>query len=153
MKHNEANERIKRAYRLHMKAARGLSDATIDVASAAIHRFEEDSAFRPFNKFHFEQAIAFRRRLDGARNERTAQPISKSTALQVLTALRGWVALALRLTMCSIISRKFARTVSFNDIKSLCGLPPTPPTRSSRASAGARFSDDDRARIRQGSSR
>ena len=45
MKHNEENERIKRAYRLHMKAARGLSDASIDVASAAIHRFEENSAF------------------------------------------------------------------------------------------------------------
>ena len=55
MKHNEENERIKRAYRLHIKAARGLSDASIDVASAAIHRFEENSAFRPFKKFHFEQ--------------------------------------------------------------------------------------------------
>lgn len=56
MKHNEQNERIKRAYRLHLKAARGLSDASIDVASAAIHRFEETTAFRPFKKFHFEQA-------------------------------------------------------------------------------------------------
>jgi integrase len=90
MKHNEENERIKRAYRLHLKAARGLSDASIDVASAAIHRFEEDSAFRPFKKFHFEQAIAFRRRLDDARNERTGRPISKATALQVLTALRAF---------------------------------------------------------------
>ena len=94
MKHNEENERIKRAYRLHLKAARGLYDASIDVATAAIHRFEESTAFRSFKKFHFEQAIAFRRRLDDARNERTGKPISKATALQVLNALRasffGW---------------------------------------------------------------
>lgn len=90
MKHNEQNERIKRAYRLHLKAARGLSDASIDVATAAIHRFEECSAFRPLKKFHFEQAIAFRRRLDEARNERTGNPISKATALQVLNSLRAF---------------------------------------------------------------
>jgi integrase len=90
MKHNEENERIKRAYRLHLKAARGLSDASIDVASAAIHRFEESAAFRPFKKFHFEQAIAFRRRLDDARNVRTGNPISKATALQVLNSLRAF---------------------------------------------------------------
>jgi len=90
MKHNEENERIKRAYRLHLKAARGLNDSSIDVATAAIHRFEESTAFRPFKKFHFEQAIAFRRRLDEARNERTGNPISKATALQVLNALRAF---------------------------------------------------------------
>jgi hypothetical protein len=45
MNHNEQNERIKRAYRLRLKAARGLSDASIDVASAAIHRFEESTSF------------------------------------------------------------------------------------------------------------
>jgi integrase/recombinase XerD len=90
MKHNEQNERIKRAYRLHLRAARGLSDASIDVASAAIHRFEEATGFRPFKKFHFEQAIAFRRRLDEARNERTGNPISKATALQVLNSLRAF---------------------------------------------------------------
>jgi integrase/recombinase XerD len=90
MKHNEQNERVKRAYRLHLKAARGLSDASLDVASAAIHRFEESTAFRPFKKFHFEQAIAFRRRLDDARNERTGNSLSKATALQVLNALRAF---------------------------------------------------------------
>lgn len=90
MKHNEENERIKRAYRLHLKAARGLNEASIDVATAAIHRFEESTAFRPFKKFHFEQAVAFRRRLDDARNERTGHPISKATALQVLNALRAF---------------------------------------------------------------
>jgi len=59
MKHNEESERIKRAYRLHLKAARGLNDASIDVATAAVHRFRESTGFR-FKKFHFEQAVAFR---------------------------------------------------------------------------------------------
>jgi site-specific recombinase XerD len=90
MKYNEQNERINRAYRLHLKAARGLSDASVDVASAAIHRFEESTALRTFKKFHFEQAIAFRRRLDDAWNERTGHPISKVTALQVLNSLRAF---------------------------------------------------------------
>jgi integrase len=90
MKHNEENERIKRTYRLHLKAARGLNDASVDVATAAIHRFEKSTAFRSFKKYHFEQAVAFRRRLEDARNERTRQPISKATALQILNALRAF---------------------------------------------------------------
>jgi integrase/recombinase XerD len=90
MKHNEENERIKRAYRLHLKAARGLNDASIDVATAAVHRFEESTGFRSFKKFHFEQAVAFRRKLEDARNQRTGKPISKATALQVLNALRAF---------------------------------------------------------------
>jgi hypothetical protein len=90
MKHNEENERIKRTYRLHLTAARGLSDASVDVATAAIHRFEVSTRFRSFKKFHFEQAVAFRRTLEDARNERTGRPISKATALQVLNALRSF---------------------------------------------------------------
>jgi site-specific recombinase XerD len=73
-----------------LKAARGLNDASIDVATAAIHRFEDSTAFRSFKKFHVEQAIAFRRRLEDARNGRTGKPISKATALQVLNALRAF---------------------------------------------------------------
>jgi hypothetical protein len=76
-KHNSENERIKRAYRLHLKAARGLSVASIDVATAAIHRFEDSVGFRSrsFKKFHVEQAIAFRRRLDEAVSAREVKPL------------------------------------------------------------------------------
>jgi integrase len=90
MRHNEENERIKRGYRLHLKAARGLNDGSIDVATAAIHRFEVSTSFRSFKRFHYEQALAFRRRLEDARNERTGKPISKATALQILNALRSF---------------------------------------------------------------
>ena len=65
-KHNAENERIKRTYFTHLKAARGLSEASIDAAAKAIHRFESSTGFRSFKKFHIEQAIAFRRRLDEA---------------------------------------------------------------------------------------
>src|SRR5262245_22621814 len=89
-KHNPENERIKRAYRQHLKAARGLADASIDVATAAIHRFEASIDFRSFKKFHVEQAIAFRRRLDDAVSAREGKPLSKSTILQTLNALRSF---------------------------------------------------------------
>jgi hypothetical protein len=59
MKHNEENERIKRAYRLHLKAARGLSDASVDVAIAAIHRFEESTRFRSFKNFTLSRRLRF----------------------------------------------------------------------------------------------
>ena len=39
---------------------------------------------------YFEQAVAFRRRLEDAQNERTGKPISKATALQILNALRAF---------------------------------------------------------------
>jgi hypothetical protein len=73
-RHNPENERIKRAYRYHLQAGRGLSEASVDVATGAIHRFEESIGFRSFKKFHFEQAIAFRRKLDEATSIRDGKP-------------------------------------------------------------------------------
>jgi integrase/recombinase XerD len=78
-KHNAENERIKRAYFIHLKAARGLSEPSIDAIAKAIHRFEAITDFRSFKKFHIEQVIAFRRRLDGAVSEREGKPLSKAT--------------------------------------------------------------------------
>jgi site-specific recombinase XerD len=88
-KHNSENERIKRMYFTHLKAARGLSEASIDAVAKAIHRFESSTGFRSLKKFHVEQAIAFRRRLDEAVSEREGKPLSKATVLQTLNALRG----------------------------------------------------------------
>ena len=87
-KHNAENERIKRAYFTHLKAARGLNEASIDSAAKAIHRFESSSGFRSFKKFHIEQAVAFRRRLDEAVAARTEKPLSKATVLQTLNSMR-----------------------------------------------------------------
>jgi integrase len=85
------NERIKRAYFTHLKGARGLSEATIDAAAKAIHRFEMSTGFRSFKTFHIEQAIAFRRRLDEDQSERSGEPLSKATAHQALRAMRSFI--------------------------------------------------------------
>jgi len=87
---NPENERIKRAYFAHLQAARGLSEASIDAAAKAIHRFESSTGFRSFKKFRIEQAIAFRRRLDEAINVRTEKSLSKATVLQTLNLLRAF---------------------------------------------------------------
>jgi integrase len=90
-KHNAENERVKRLYFTHLRAARGLSEASIDPVAKAIHRFECSTNFRSFKKFHREQAIAFRRRLDEATRERDGKPLSMATVAQTLTALRNFV--------------------------------------------------------------
>src|SRR5262249_28034109 len=89
--HNAENERIKRGYFAHLQAARGLNESSIDAAARAIHRFEASTGFRSFKKFHIEQAIAFRRRLDDAVNLRTEKPLSKATVLQTLNAMRAFI--------------------------------------------------------------
>lgn len=91
MKRNDENERIKRSYRLHLQHARGLSEASMDVSTAAIHRFEESTGFRSFKKFHHEQAIAFRRSLNDATSVRSGKTLSKATISQTLNAVRAFI--------------------------------------------------------------
>ena len=82
------NERIKRSYFAHLEGAHGLGEASLAVAAAAIHRFEQSTNFRSFRKFHLEQAIAFRRKMEDGVNARTGKPLSKATAAKTLSALR-----------------------------------------------------------------
>lgn len=89
-RHNPENERIKRAYRLHLQHARGMSEASMDVSTAAIHRFEEAAGLRSFKKFHHEQAIAFRRSLNDVTGARSGKPLSKATISQTLNAVRAF---------------------------------------------------------------
>jgi integrase len=90
-KHNPENERVKRAYRLHLQHSRGMSEASIDVSTAAIYRFEESTGFRSFKRFHNEQAMAFRRSLNGATGVRSGKPLSMATISQYLNAVRSFV--------------------------------------------------------------
>jgi len=50
-KHNPENERVKRDYLHWLKNARGQSEATLDAAAAAIHRFESYTRFKSFKTF------------------------------------------------------------------------------------------------------
>jgi integrase len=88
--HNAENERVKRDYLIYLKAAKGLSEASLDTVAKAIHRFEVSTKFRPFRKFHIEQAVAFRRQLSETESAETGKPLSKATVLQTLNALRAF---------------------------------------------------------------
>jgi integrase len=82
------NERVKRRYRVWLQDGQGYSEATIDQALAAIHAFEEYTGFRPFRRFHFEQARAFARDLKARTNPKTGRPYSKATLNGMFGALR-----------------------------------------------------------------
>ena len=89
-KRNPENERVKREYLIYLKAARGLSEQSLDCVAKALHRFEESTRFRDFRKFHIEQAIAFRRVLGAPDAARNGKPLSYSTMLQTLNVLRAF---------------------------------------------------------------
>jgi integrase len=89
--HNAENERVKREYLIYLKAARGLSEASLDTVAKALHRFEVSTKFRSLRKFHVEQAVAFRRHLSETDSSETGKPLSKATVLQTLNALRVFI--------------------------------------------------------------
>ena len=89
--HNAENERIKREYLIYLKAAKGLSEASLDTVAKALHRFEVSTKFRSLHKFHIEQAVAFRRQLSETDSSETGKPLSKATVLQTLNALRAFI--------------------------------------------------------------
>src|SRR5215471_4514605 len=88
--HNAENERTKREYLIYLKAARGLSEASLDAVTKGIHRFEVSTRFRSLRKFHIEQAVAFRRHLSESQSFETGKPLSRATILQTLNVLRAF---------------------------------------------------------------
>jgi integrase/recombinase XerD len=61
--HNPNNERIKRQYFVFLKEAKRQSEDSVDAVAKALTRFEADTRYRDFRAFHFEQAVAFKKRL------------------------------------------------------------------------------------------
>lgn len=90
-KHNEANERIKRQYMLFLREAKRYDMTTVDKAADAILRFEASTGAKPFKLFHIEQAVAFKRQLEGEKNARTGKPLSKATIDGTLRAVKTFV--------------------------------------------------------------
>jgi integrase len=83
------NEKLKRDYAFHLETAEGKQVATISAALKAIERFEISTGWKPFRKFHHEQARSFRARLaeeKGARGE----PLSAATITSTLKHLRSF---------------------------------------------------------------
>lgn len=87
---NGSNERIKRDYVEYLKEAKGQDQKSIDKALAAILKFEESTKFKPFKKFHREQAREFKDALAKASNPRTGAPISLSTISTTLGLVKGF---------------------------------------------------------------
>lgn len=87
---NPANERIKRAYFVYLREARRRNDASIDGVAMALARFEASTGHRDFSKFHREQAVAFKRKLDQQIALRTGQRLSRATVNSTLSALRSF---------------------------------------------------------------
>jgi integrase/recombinase XerC len=87
-KHNPANERIKRKYFAYLKEAKRHSEPTVDAAAKALSRFENDTRYRDFKSFHFEQAIAFKKHLAEQKGQRSGKKLSKATLHGTLTQLK-----------------------------------------------------------------
>lgn len=95
-KHHPDNERIKREYFVLLKEAKGQSEDSVDAAAKAIARFEADTQYRDFKAFHFEQAVAFKRRLADRDSKTTGEKLSKATQYATLAHLKRffqWLAL------------------------------------------------------------
>lgn len=95
-KHHPDNVRIKREYFVLLKEAKGQSEDTVDAVAKALARFEADTQHRDFKAFHFEQAVAFKRRLAERDSKSTGDKLSKATQYATLAHLKRffqWLAL------------------------------------------------------------
>src|SRR6185295_12381495 len=90
-KYSSENERIKRRYLHWLKDARGHSTASIDMAAAAIDRFETYTGRRNFKRFHVEQARAFKAHLSAkAIGVHSGEPLSRATVASTLRQLKAF---------------------------------------------------------------
>ena len=87
-KHSPENERIKREYFTFLKEAKRQGEDSVDAAAKALARFEADTKHRNFKAFHFEQAVAFKRRLAQQDSQVTGGKLSKATLHATLASLR-----------------------------------------------------------------
>ena len=95
-KHHPDNERIKRQYFGFLKEAKRQSEDSVDAVAKALSRFEADTQHRDFKSFHYEQAVAFKRRLANRDSQATGEKLSKATQYATLAQLKRffqWLAL------------------------------------------------------------
>lgn len=90
LNYNPENERIKRQYFAYLREAKGYSEPTVDGVAAALARFEADTKWRAFKRFHYNQAIAFKRRLADQQSQKTGEKLSKATMHATLAHVRSF---------------------------------------------------------------
>ena len=76
-KYNAANTRIKREYFIYLKEAMRRDESSIDAVAKALARFEEANGHKDFRKFHKQQAIAFKKKLDTQTHSHERSPQNK----------------------------------------------------------------------------
>lgn len=86
--HHPDNERIKRQYFVFLKEAKRQSEDSVDAVAKAVARVEADTQHRDFKAFHFEQAVAFKRRLADKDSQTTGEKLSKATQYATLAHLK-----------------------------------------------------------------
>jgi integrase len=89
-KHNPENERIKRDYFQYLREARRRNESSVDAAMMALARFEESNGYKDFKKFHRQQAVAFKAKLDKQLAVRTGERLSRATVHSTLSMLRAF---------------------------------------------------------------
>lgn len=89
-KHNAENERVKREYLRWLKNAHGRSEPTLDIAAAAIDRFEAHAGLRDFKGFRREQAISFKEHLAAECHPTSGKPLAKATLYGTLKAVQAF---------------------------------------------------------------
>lgn len=87
-KHNPKNERVKHNYRSFLKEAKQLSEASVDAVESSLAMLEKYNGYTDFKKFHFKQAIGFKKHLAKQTNQKTGKPLSKSTMNRTLNNLK-----------------------------------------------------------------
>ena len=70
------NVRAIHEYWHFLKEAKSLCEASVDGITKAINRFEEYTKYKDFNKFHYQQAVGFKKYLIGQKNVVTDKPLS-----------------------------------------------------------------------------
>lgn len=96
IKHNPDNERIKRKYLRFLKESKGQSESSLDSVAMALSRYDSYTKYRDFKKFHFEQAIRFKKFLSEQDSKQSGNKLSKSTLNTTLRHLKGffqWLAM------------------------------------------------------------
>ena len=92
------------------REAEGKDEATIAKIAASILRYEASIGYGSFARFNTELAVAFKRELAKAANQRTGKPLSKSTIDGVLRDIRDFFQFLAG-------QRGYKKTISYSDAK------------------------------------
>ena len=90
-KHHPNNEHVKRDYFTFLEQAKRMSPSTVDQVAASLALFEQSTGYRDFRKFHRQQAIAFKERMQAAVSPVSGRVLAKATIHSRLMAMKAFI--------------------------------------------------------------